>query len=140
MSDPKLSVPPFESTIPDGLLKGKPDDQVFLYTKLDEIGQAQTWLINQAAKHQEALNALKDEVVEVKLQTTRTNGRLLKAEDTLTAQAPDINTVRSVKRFVGNRYFVIGALCFLFVGVPFIAAHAPGAAAFYSFMTTLLGG
>lgn len=140
MTDDKLSIPPFASKIPDGLLKGKTDDQVFLYTQLSEIGQAQAWLVNQAVRHQEALNDLKTEVAAVKEQTIRTNGRTTKNEDTLATIAPEIETVRTTKRVVGNRYFVIAVLGLLLVGIPFLSTHAPGAASFYTFITTLLGG
>lgn len=121
---PPLTVPPFESRLPEEFLKGLDERGKYLYIKLDEIGQTQTWLINQAKKDSVALGDLRSDMKAVKEQTTRTNGRLLVAEGTLTNIAPEIETVKTVKKVVGNRYAIMAMLAFMFIGVPWLGAHA----------------
>lgn len=137
--DPKLSIPPFESTIPVGLLRDLTDKDRYLYTQLDEIGQATKWLSTQATKHQETLHELSGEVGLVKAQTFKTNGRTTAIEESLAKIDPEIATVRTAKRIVSSRYFIVGSVAFLLLGIPWLAAHAPGAAAFYSFVTGWFG-
>lgn len=121
----KLTIPPFESKLPEDLLEGMSKRDRYLYAKLDEIGQAQTWLVYQAAKHH-------DKLEEVCVQTEETNGRLLTTEREIQqlklvddAAKPAIEMVQTAVRVGKSRWFWIGAAAFLSVGLPWLVVNAP---------------
>lgn len=120
-----LTVPPFESKLPAELLEGVGKFERHMYTKLDEIGQAQTWLIKQTVVQNGTLD-------EIRTQTVKTNGRVGVLEDkvkTLEGEQVSvknaIDTVELVKKAVWSKWtWVAIAIFFVFV-VPYIVAHAP---------------
>lgn len=112
------SVPPFKSQLPDSLLAGLSDKDLFLYKSIDEMKQGQDWLVTQAVEHDRKLE-------EVRVQATKTNGRLLGAEDKIKAAEPAIHTVQTVVKIVQSRWFWIASVAFLVIVLPWIVTHAP---------------
>ncbi len=133
MADPAqpLVVPPFESKLPQEMLEGLDIRGRYLYSKLDEIGQTQTWLINQTVRQNGKLDSIEAQVI-------RTNGRVGKVETKVEHLEVDsvgvkdtVETVALVKRLAMNKWVWIAFVAFLVFGIPFLAVHAPGAQAFY---------
>lgn len=141
MSDNKsLTVPPFESKLPSELLEGLDKRDKYLYTKLDEIGQAQAWLVRQSVKHHETLE-------EVRAQAVATNGRLLAAEtDIKTLKAvdeaarPAVEAVQIAMKVGSSKWFWIAAALMLSIGLPWLVVNAPTPVSVIKWAVTLLAG
>ncbi len=126
----KLTIPPFQSTLPPELLDGMDERGRHLYTKLNEIGQAQAWLMERKVEDTKTLD-------DIKTQVMKTNGRLLVAESKLADAEVPIKVVKTGIALAQNKWFWVGVAAFLFFIAPWLAVHAPSPAAFF---TAVFGG
>ncbi len=120
-----LSAPPFESKLPEVLLKGLDDKDRYMLEESDKARQRMEWLMGHSISQASELAEVKQDVKETKEQALKTNGRLLAAEQTLKEHEPAIKTVRFAKRVVGNRWFWVGAAAFIFFALPAALTYAP---------------
>ncbi len=118
-NDNSDSVPSFRSTLPPELLKGQDEHRQYLYTKLDEIGQAQKWLIDKSVEHRQILE-------EVKAQTIKTNGRVTASENKLVALEADqgLQLARVGASLVRSKVFWGITIVFVLVVMPWVTVHA----------------
>lgn len=117
-NDNSSSGPPFKSSLPPSLLEDLSDKDKFLYQSIDEMKQGQHWLATKFDAHEKILQ-------EVVAQTTRTNGRLLVAEEKIKEAEPAVKAVKSSMRIVKTRWFWVAVAAFLTIGLPWIVNHAP---------------
>ncbi len=139
--DHKLTVPRFESKLPAELLaEVKDPTQRFLFSKLDEIGQAQTWLISQTVTQNAKLDS-------IETQCLRTNGRVSKTEQDVIALQADheplqrtVATVEWFKSLPKSRTFWICAIVVMVWGLPLLVTHAPAIQASMKSWISIFGG
>ncbi len=119
------SVPPFDSTLPPEFLDGLDKRGRYLYEGIDRLSQAMTFALAQGAKHAETLEA-------VRVQTVKTNGRLLRAEgdikeikEQVVATQPVVRAYGFARRAVASKWFWAGTAAFIFFGLPYMIVHAP---------------
>lgn len=118
-----LTVPPFESKLPEEFTSGLDERGKYLYQTIDKITQAQDWLTQRAIADANTLS-------EVKEQTTRTNGRLLNAEANIReikteqeASKSAIKTVNFSLTVIKSKLFWAGLLLFITFGIPWLVSH-----------------
>lgn len=123
-NDKPLTVPPFASQLPAEFIESLDERGKYLYQTVEEIKQAQLWLMQRAITDAGTLD-------EVKAQTTRTNGRLLVAEGDikdLTHRQNEADSalkiVKLTKKVMWNKWFLIGTVVFFTVGVPWLSMHS----------------
>lgn len=138
---PTDSLPPFESKLAPELLDGLDKRGQFLYNSIDEIRQAQSWLILRSQEDRGMLGDLKTEVAAVKVQTEKTNGRTTATESKVAALEadPGLRLSRLGATLVRSKMFWAGTFLFLVVGVPWLGAHSEGVISFLRTIS-LLGG
>lgn len=122
-------VPDFQSDIPAHLLTNASPQDKYIMENISILGQKSNWLTQTQKKQSENLEELKTEIGEVKhelsevrVQTTKTNGRVstLEAEGKNTIEI--VSVYNKVKGFASNKLFLMaGAFSF----VVFFAYVAP---------------
>lgn len=124
LNERRVTIPPFQSKLPPEFVDGLDDRGKYFYTKLDEIGQAQTWLIERKVEDGHILDEIKTQVYE-------TNGQLTQAKiDIVGLKAAQkdaelaLDTVKLARKVVWNKWFLIGTVAFFTLGVPFLASHS----------------
>lgn len=112
------SVPPFQSTLPPEFLEGLDKRGTYLYTTIDEVRQAQAWLIERSREHGDTLAA-------VRQQCEKTNGRTSASESKIAALEadPGIKFARLGATLVKSKLFWAGVCIFLVVVAPWLVAH-----------------
>ncbi len=122
---PTKPIPTFKSSLPQEFLAGLDERGRFLYTKTDEAAQMNAWLLQETMAQSAILE-------EVKVQTEKTNGRLLVAEKDIkeikveqVAINDNLATLTFVKKLTKSRWFWIGVAVFVFVILPTLTSHAP---------------
>lgn len=126
-----LTVPPFASKLPPEFVQDLDERGRYLYTTMDEIKQAQAWLTQRAVEHTAKLE-------EVSIQTTATNGRLIKAEGeikeikvTQEEAKPALKLVNIGLALLKSRLFWLGVSGVVFFVIPWLAVHAPTPSEFF---------
>lgn len=119
-----LTVPPFVSKLPPEFIEDLDPRGKYLYQTVDEIKQAQAWLMQRAVTDAGTLDA-------VKAQTEKTNGRLLTAEGEIkeikhrqTEAESALKIVKLTKKIIWSKWFLIGTVAFFTIGVPWLGAHS----------------
>lgn len=124
-SNKHLSIPQFESKLPAEFTKGLDDRGQFLYTEMDKNSQKLEWLLNHSIEQATIL-------AEVKAQTTKTNGRLLIAEEdikeikaTQLEMKPAVAALQATLKVMRSKWFWVGAFMVVAFVFPWVATHAP---------------
>lgn len=119
-------VPDFQSDIPAHLLTNASPQDKYIMENISILGQKSNWLTETQKKQSEALEDLKKEVGEVKVQTTKTNGSVV----VLKQQAKDAEgVVGFYKKTAGFVSSKMGILAIFFGFTVFFTYVAPWLAA-----------
>lgn len=111
MSDKKAS---FESKIPDHLLVNETPAMQYLMQELSKNTQATEYLLQKREESGEKLDAMTKELVEIRVQTQKTNGTVLRHTqeiDNINKIQKDVQEVIEIKNFAKawlfNKYALI---------------------------------
>lgn len=127
-------VPDFQSDIPAHLLTNASPQDKYIMENISILIQKSNWLAQTQKMQSESLDelkaeslALKAESKEIRIQTTKTNGRVSALEEAGREVKNVIKKYETVKSIITNKFFILGSafsfLIFFVYIAPWIEGH-----------------
>lgn len=124
---PNRKVPDFKSDIPAHLLENVSPQDRWMMENISVLSQKSDWLGGEQMRQSENLDNLSQEVVqlknesaEIKVQTTKTNGRVTEAEKDIKYLKNEYDNLKWARNLVKNKWFWLFVGAVVFFVYPFI--------------------